>query len=325
VGESGASDGAVLAVDLGGTAIKGALVDRRGRALRELVRPTPGGGGPGALSALDAVVASLAADGADGARVRVVSVVVPGIVDVEAGRIVFAGNLGLRDVAVRDRLSALTELPTVVEHDVRAAGVAERTIGAARESSDHIVAVCGTGIAAAVVSNGAVVAGAHGVAGEFGHVPVRPDGERCECGQRGCLERYASAAAIARRYAALGGEPGASARSVVERLATDPAAARAWEEACEALGIALAGATTLLDPSLVVISGGLAAAGEALAAPVRETLSARLAWRSAVPEVRCSPLAGRAGLLGAAVLGWRHVLGAGGDDAFREWYSPISS
>lgn len=327
----GSSDGAVLAVDLGGTAIKGALVDRRGRTVRELVRPTPRGS---AIAALEAVVAALSGEER---IVRVVSAVVPGVVDVAAGRIVFAGNLGLRDVPVRERLAALTGLETVVEHDVRAAGVAERTIGAARESDDHIVVVCGTGVAASVVSGGAVVGGAHGVAGEFGHVPVWPDGELCECGQRGCLERYVSAAAIARRYVALGGEPGVSAREVAERLTSDPAAAHAWEEACEAMALGIAGAAALLDPELVVISGGLAEAGEALASPVRERLTARLAWRSAVPELRCSPLGARAGMLGAAVLGWRHALGVpagdgaggaaegGGADLFRDWYSPILS
>lgn len=328
--ESG--DGAVLAVDLGGTTIKGAVIDAQGRTLRELVRPTPAssGGSEAALAALDAVVVELARGEP---AVRVVSAVVPGVVDVEAGRIVFAGNLALRDVAVRQRLAALTGLPTVLEHDVRAAGVAERTIGAARESDDHIVVVCGTGIAASASTGGAVIAGAHGVAGELGHVPVRPHGELCRCGQRGCLERYASAAAIARRYIALGGEPGASAREVAGRRSGEAAAARAWEEACEALAIALAGVAALLDPELIVISGGLAEAGEELAAPVREKLVARLGWRSVVPELRCSALGARAGMLGAAVLGWRHAVGlsGGSEDAapqaatFRDWYSPIPS
>jgi glucokinase len=315
-----ASDGAVLAVDMGGTAIKGAVVDRRGRIRRELVRPTPVSEGPQAVvAALEAAVTELAADEA----VRVVSAVVPGVVDVEAGRIVFAGNLGLRDVAVRERLAALTGLPTVVEHDVRAAGVAERTIGAARGSGDHIIAVCGTGVAASVCVGGEVVLGAHGVAGEFGHIPVWPDGELCPCGQRGCLERYASAAAIARHYADHGGEPGVSARQVAERRASDPAAARAWAEACQALAIGIAGAAALLDPDLIVIAGGLSEAGSALLDPVRAEVTSRLSWREVVPEIRGSVLGARAGVMGAAVLGWRDGAHRAGVPSFEDWYSPI--
>jgi glucokinase len=314
------SDGAVLAVDLGGTAIKGAVVDGHGRIRRELVRPTPvAHGAEAVLAALESAVTELAAE--DG--VRVVSAVVPGVVDVEAGRIVFAGNLGLHDVAVRERLAALTGLPTVVEHDVRAAGVAERTIGVARGSRDHFIAVCGTGVAASVCVGGEVVLGANGVAGEFGHIPVWPDGELCPCGQRGCLERYASAAAIARHYVDHGGEPGVSARQVVERRASEPAAARAWAEACQALAVGIAGAAALLDPDLIVIAGGLSEAGSALLDPVHAEVTSRLSWREAVPEIRGSELGARAGVMGAAVLGWRN--GTHGTDvpSFEDWYSPI--
>jgi glucokinase len=320
VATTAASDGAVLAVDLGGTAIKGAIVDGRGRARRELVRPTPVSEGPQAvIAALEAVVTDLAGD----ASVRVVSVVVPGVVDVGAGRIVFAGNLGLHDVAIRERLAALTGHPTVVEHDVRAAGVAERTIGAARGSSDHVIVVCGTGVAASVSIGGDVVLGANGVAGEFGHIPVWPDGELCQCGQRGCLERYASAAAIVRHYVEHGGGPGLSAREVAERRGSDPAAARAWADACQALAIGLAGAAALLDPELIVIAGGLSEAGAVLLDPVRAELSSRLGWRAVVPELRGSWLGTRAGVMGAAVLGWRQAGGGTAVPSFDDWYSPI--
>jgi glucokinase len=228
-------------------------------------------------------------------------------------------------VAIRDRLAALTGLPTVLEHDVRAAGVAERTIGAARGSGDHIIAVCGTGIAASVCIGGEVVLGANGVAGEFGHIPVWPDGELCPCGQRGCLERYASAAAIARHYVDHGGEPGVSAREIGQRRTSDPAAARAWDEACRALAVGIAGAAALLDPDLIVIAGGLSEAGAALIDPVRAEVGARLSWREVVPEICGSALGARAGVMGAAVLGWHHDAPGTGAPWFEDWYSPIPS
>jgi glucokinase len=232
---------------------------------------------------------------------------------VAAGRAEFSANLGFRDVPIRDLVQTAVGLPTVLEHDVRAAGVAERALGVAHGVDDYLLVVIGTGIAAVLHAGGEPVRGAHGIAGELGHIPVYPDGEPCSCGQRGCLERYASAASITRRYAKLGGDHDVSAREVAARRHTDPAADRAWHGATEALGIALATCTMLLDPAMIVIAGGLSAAGEDLLAPVEAELGSRVTWRD-VPPVHLSPLGGRAGLVGAAVLAWRLA----GEDAWPE-------
>ena len=291
-------EGAVIAVDVGGTTIKGAVVGADGALHHELTRATPVSEGPEAVIAeLQAVVAVLA----DAAPARAVGVVVPGVVDSAAGRAVFSANVGLRDVPVRDLVQSAAALPTVVEHDVYAAGVAERAVGAAAGADDHLLAVIGTGIAAVVHVGGRPVRGALGIAGELGHIPVWPGGERCPCGQRGCLERYGSASAIERRYVALGGEPGTRAEAIAVRRATDPAAQRVWQEAVEALAIAFVTCTMLLDPAVIVLAGGLSGAGDALRQPVQAELAARLTWREP-PPLRLSPLGGRAGLLGAAIL-----------------------
>jgi glucokinase len=166
---------------------------------------------------------------------------------------------------------------------------------------DHLVAVVGTGIAGVLHVAGRPVRGALGVAGELGHIPVWPGGEHCPCGQRGCLERYASASAISRRYAQAGGSPGVSAEAIALRQPTDPAAQRVWHDAAEALAIALVTCTMLLDPALIVVAGGLSAAGDALRAPVQAELAQRISWRQP-PPLRLSPLGGRAGLTGAAIL-----------------------
>lgn len=299
------TDGTVIAVDLGGTTIKAATVDPDGRLLRETARPTPVAHGTEAvLGALEAVISELASE-PDGS-VRALAVVVPGIVDAAGGRAVFSANVGFRDVAVRDAIESAFGLPTVLEHDVRAAGVAERVLGIARGVDDYLLAVIGTGIAAVVHAGGRPVTGARGIAGELGHVPVWPGGEPCPCGQRGCLERYASASSIARRYAALGGLAGLSAREVAARRGFEPAAERAWSEAIEALAIAFVSCTMLLDPEMIVLAGGLSAAGEHLVAPVEAELASRITWR-APPPVRLSPLGGQAGLMGAAVLAWGSI------------------
>jgi glucokinase len=290
------ASGFVVAVDVGGTSIKAARVDMAGRVLAAREVPTPVADGP------DAVVAALRSVAAElgGADVAALGVVVPGVVDVPGGVARYAANLGWQDVPLAATLGADVRVPVAVDHDVRAAGLAERTFGAARDADDCLVVVIGTGIAGVVVAGGRHVRGASDLAGEIGHVPVYPDGEPCACGQRGCTEVYASAAGIARRYVARTGAP-RSAREIVAALDADAAAAAVWTEAAEALGLALAACVLVLDPEVVVLGGGLAAAGEVLRAPVAAALADRLAWRPA-PRVEISPLAGRAGLLGAALL-----------------------
>lgn len=292
------ADEAVVAVDVGGSSIKGAVVDPTGAFLHELTRPTPVAAGPDAVvGEVTALIAELAA----ASPAAGVGLVVPGIVDPAGGRAVFSANVGFRDLPLRDLVRDAVGLPVLLEHDVYAAGVAERAVGAAAGIDDHLVAVIGTGIAGVLHVAGRPVRGALGVAGELGHVPVWPGGEHCPCGQRGCLERYASAAAISRRYGALGGESGMSAEAIAMRRSTDPAAQRVWQEAAEALAIALVTCTMLLDPQLIVIAGGLSAAGDALLAPVQTEFGERISWREP-PPLRLSPLGARAGLIGAAIL-----------------------
>ena len=278
--------------------MKGAVVDPGGAFLRERSRPTPAADGPGAVvSALLELIAELAADG----DVAAVGVVVPGAVDAEAGRAVFSANLGFRDVPLREIVAEATGLPALLEHDVRAADVAERAVGATAGVDDYVLAVIGTGIAAVIRTGGKRVVGATKVPGELGHIPVWPGGEQCSCGQRGCLERYASAAAIARRYAEAGGEAGLSAVEVLARSADDGLAARVWAEAVEALALAFTTCKFLLDPALIVIGGGLSDAGDALLGPVQQELAklvdlARASSGQALPARR----AGRPGRRRAA-------------------------
>lgn len=300
---------AVLALDVGGTGLKAAVLDDNGAVLRSLERPTPAAAGPAAVVA---AVRDLARD-LSGADVAAVGAVVPGSVDVSAGVARYAANLGWRDVPLRDLLGADLAVPVTLEHDVRAAGLAEITLGRARGLTDCLVMIIGTGIAGVIRSGGATLRGAVDLAGEIGHIPVYPDGEVCACGQRGCLETYASAAAISRRYHARSGRT-SDARVVAAARASDPAAGQVWAEAARALGIALATYSLLLDPTAVVLGGGLAEAGDALLEPVRDELTKRLLWRP-LPTLHVSPLGPRAGQLGAALLAWQSV----GRTDFASW------
>ena len=295
-----ASDATVVTLDIGGTTIKGARVAADGTELARFDRPTGAAAGVEEVVRRVRVAASALAD----ASTVAVGLSVPGLVDTAAGVARHAVNLGFRNTPLAALVSAEVGLPVVIEQDSRAAAVAESEIGLGRGSRDLMVVVLGTGIAAGLVVAGKPVTGAGGSAGELGHLPVYPEGEPCACGQRGCLEVYASAAGIARRYVAAGGRSSTTAAQIAGALGRDKLANQVWAEAAAALGLALATSTLLLDPALIVLAGGLTGAGEALLNPVRTQLQAALAWRPA-PLVATSPLGGTAGLLGAAILAWR--------------------
>lgn len=299
---------AVVAFDVGGTDIKAALVDEGGRIGPVRRVPTPGGattGGDAAGLIGDRIVdevarlaASLQQERAD-LTVRAAGLVVPGIVDERSGIGVFSENLGWHDYSFRDRAATALRLPVGFGHDVRAAGEAERVLGAAREYDDVLVVVIGTGISAAVFVDGRPYS-AGGMAGEIGHDRVA-DGPVCVCGGRGCLEAIASAAAIARRYVERSGMRVSGAREVVERAQSGDAVARAvWEEALDALALGLSHTVALLAPQAIVIGGGLSEAGEALLQPVRERLDGILSYQRRPAIVRAR-VGGDAGLVGAAL------------------------
>lgn len=300
--------GCVLALDVGGTGMKGAVLDRGLRAASVLRRPTPRAAGPDAVveeiaAALDALH-GLARD--RGLPVRAAGVVVPGIVDEAAGRAVRAVNIGWRDLPLAALLEERTRGPVALGHDVRAGSLAETVAGAGRGARDVLFVALGTGVASAVVGDGRVVS-AGGHAGELGHVVVEPGGARCACGGRGCLETVASAAAVAAAYTARSGRAVEGAAAVAALVARgDRVAREVWERAADALAAALATATTLLGTELIVLGGGLARAGGLLLDPVREGLARRLTFQRP-PAVTGAAFGDRAGCVGAGVLAWRRA------------------
>ncbi|MCZ2821026.1 ROK family protein [Modestobacter sp. VKM Ac-2977] len=304
---------AVLAIDVGGTSMKGAVVTRDGRPA--VVERWPTDPATDTVAAIAGHLRSLAGAAREqGLEVVGAGVVTPGMLDEASGTVVYASNLDWRDVPLRALLAEATGLPVVTGHDVRTAGLAEQLLGAARGVEDFVLVTIGTGVAAALVTGGRPVTGDGGAAGELGHIPMVPGGEACTCGQQGCLEVYASGAGLARRYAALSGVS-LPAEDVVARLGRDADADRVWAEAMQVLAQGLVTATLLLDPTTIVLGGGFTAAGDALLEPVRAGLAAGLAWRSA-PPVRVAELGSEAGWIGAAALALRS---AGHADALQTW------
>ena len=294
------STGCVLAVDIGGTSIKAEILDPDLTCCAAASAPTPRSDGAGTLAAVIDLGRRLIHALPPQARVTSVGLAVPGVVDVERGVGVLAANFDWRDIPVRAPVSAALALPVTMVHDVTAAGMAEWRCGAGRGVDDLAVVVIGTGIAAALVTGGALVRGGSGQAGELGHVVVRPGGPPCACGQGGCLEAISSARAIADAYAARSGRQVEGAVEVSARLGRDVHADQVWQEATDALADALLMVRALLAPSRIVVGGGLAGAGEALLAPVRSRME-RAGGLQAVPPVVAAQLGSRAGVLGAAL------------------------
>lgn len=296
----------VIGVDVGGTTVKAAIFDSDGQSYGRSEHPTHRHLGPDAVIAtIVDTIAELRGQVPTDARVAAVGLVVPGVVDAVQGIAVYAANLGWRQLPLRQIVAEAIGLPVALDHDVRAAGLAELEVGAGRGLEEVLFVALGTGIAAAVITRGQVVAGATGRAGELGHLPVFPEGEWCACGQRGCTETYASAASLSRRYSAASGTSDVSAKDVINRAAAgDALAGRIFEDALTALGRALVSYVLLMDPELILIGGGMSAAGTALLHPLTHEVQAGLAWRPA-PTISNGQFAGEAGCRGAGLLAWR--------------------
>ncbi|MFF3851974.1 ROK family protein [Micromonospora sp. NPDC002575] len=293
----------VVALDVGGTGMKCALVRPDGSAVHTERHATDAGRGPDAVAEtiLDVAEGLAGKARADGLDPVALGIAVPGVVDEAAGVAVWSANVGFRDVPLRDLAAARLGLPTALGHDVRVGGLAEARLGAGRGTGHVLFVAIGTGIAAAHVVDGTAATGAHGAAGEIGHILVRPGGPRCGCGRDGCLEAVASASAIARRYAEATGTP-ASAAEVGDRAAAgEPAAGRVWAEAVDALADGLATGQSLYDVETVVIGGGLARAGARLFDPLRAALHERMTFHRR-PRLVAAALGDEAGCLGAALL-----------------------
>jgi glucokinase len=326
----------VLALDVGGTAIKAGLVTREGVLTETWRRATGAERGPDAvIEGVVAFAADLAAGAAAaGTPVAAAGVALPGILDEQAGVGVYSATLGWRDVPFRRLLTERLDVPVAIGHDVRAGGLAEARIGAGRGSSRFVFLPLGTSVGGAIMLDGRASLGPHGIGGEFGHIVVRPGGVPCECGLAGCLAQYASAGAVVKRYreavglgaggaqdadgaqgadGTLGthgadGTQGAAgvtgAADVAARLAAgDPVAARVWAEAVDALADAVLTTAALLDPDRVVVGGGLAECGEVLLGPLAAALAAKATFH-ALPDLVAAELGDLAGCLGAGLLGW---------------------
>ena len=299
-----------IGVDIGGTKVLAGVVDAAGRVEKRDRRATPH------RSSHPRVVEDTIVAAVDELRstydVGAVGVGAAGFVDL-SGTVRFAPHLSWRGERLREVLATRLGLPVVVDNDANAAAHAEMRFGAGRDHRHALLVTLGTGIGGAIVSGGRVLRGAHGLAGEFGHMQVVPEGRACECGQAGCWEQYASGRALARaargRGEGHGERQGGDGR--VSGLDVTAAAGRgegwalaAFEDVGTWLGVGLAGLASALDPELIIVGGGLSETGELLLAPARRAFATRLPGVGHRPDVSIvrAELGSEAGLVGAADL-----------------------
>lgn len=295
-----------IAVDVGGTEIKAAFVavtEDGAEPLRQVRRRTPSG--ENGVSVADAVVGVVSEVVADLSATftfpaDAIGVVVPGTVDEERGVGLFSAVPSWRDEPLREKLVDRIGRPVVLGHDVRAGGLAEARLGAARGIRDVAVLPIGTGLAAALVFDGQLHTGG-GRAGEIGHVDIGHD-EPCPCGSTGCVEAIASSAAVARRYVERTGKAADGALEVASAVrAGDPDARSVWTEAVDALARGLLVLSAVVAPEVVVLGGGMAKAGRLLTDPLNSRLEDLVTFHRR-PKIELAELGDNASCLGAALL-----------------------
>jgi glucokinase len=346
-----------IGIDLGGTNLKIAVVTRDGQILAKHAVPINAESGPDAIiryiaTEVDRILAEV---GLDRSSVIGVGIGTPGPLNIAEGKIIHAANLpGFKNVPIRDRLGDLLQLPVTLENDGNAAAFGEWWMGApqarpcnasiessggphsgpyapesaasgrrAGSTGDLVMLTLGTGVGGGVVLGGKLLHGHFDNAGELGHMIVVPDGLPCTCGQKGCLEQYCSASAIARRVeAALQcGESSCVVGSAVRTAhsqgaingedvahaaqAGDSLCLRIWDEACRYLAIACINIQHTFNPERIVFGGGMSNAGEFLLDPVVQHIGERK-WNlhNDIPAVTLATLGYDAGVIGAAALAW---------------------
>jgi glucokinase len=314
------STGCVIGVDLGGTKLLAGAVDPALNVHHRATRPARGSGQAAVLDTVVAAVREIrdAIEGASG-TVDAVGIGIPCLIDQGRGVAVMAVNLPIADLPFRDLMAERIGLPVFVDNDANTAMLAEWRFGAAVGARDAALLTLGTGIGGGLVVGGALQRGSQGAGAELGHMVVQADGPRCQgnCPNRGCLEAMCSGTALAReanRIAAQRPRSGlgralAEGREISGPLVTelahdgDVAATDALALIGSWLGVGIANLVNMLNPDVVVVGGGVIAAGELLLAPARAVVLER-ALSPSKEHVRIVParFGAESGMLGAAVL-----------------------
>jgi len=306
---------------MGGTFIKAALVNRWGHILAKLKRPTEASRGRRQIiDNISSTVRTLEANPLSRGRVSAVGIGVPGIIDFRKGVVSVSPNFpGWKNFPIQKMLSKRIRPPLFLENDANVAALGEKWMGAARDAEDFCFITLGTGVGGGLILGGKIWHGADGMAGEIGHMTIDPNGPRCGCGNRGCLEVYASANALQRmvleacaagrtsrffrnfRPSQINGESVHRAAQKGDRISRE-----AFARVGSALGIGISNLINLLNLEKVVLGGGLSAAWRFFIPALREEVRRR-AFPAPARRARIvrAAVGEDAGALGAAFIAWQ--------------------
>ncbi len=308
-----------IGVDVGGTKVLGGVVDESGNVLAQARRDTPRQGG----TELTKTIADVALELLEEFReVQCVGISAAGFVSSDRKTMLATPNIaGWNGVDLDAELSALIGLPLVIENDANAAVWGEARFGAGVHENHIMMLTIGTGIGGGLVVNGELYRGAFGIAAEYGHIRVVPEGHLCGCGARGCFEQYASGNAllrhareaisaspeVARNLLSLGDGTvgGLTGKHITDAArAGDAVALAAFNTTAQWLGAGIASLSVVLDPGCIIIGGGVIDAGEILLEPTRAAVERYMpfAGKHPSPRIIAAELGNEAGLVGVADL-----------------------
>ena len=291
----------VIAVDVGGTGIKCAVLDSNLNVLETINAPTPKGDSSGVetVRAIANIYNELSARYA----ILAMGLAVPGTLDEPRGIARWAGNLNWNDLEIVKLVKDAVNIPIAFKHDVRAGAYAEQKLGALQRVQNGVFLPIGTGIAAALILDGEIRSSS-GYSGEVGHISVGSS-RSCVCGKSGCLEATSSTLAISTEYKKRSGKD-LSTSEIVTRLDKDEIAKEVWSEAIDGLSIALLDLITILAPEVIVLGGGLGDSGKLLIDSLTKELRRELTFQRE-PELRIAHFGSRAGTIGCGLIAWELV------------------
>lgn len=309
----------ILGIDIGGTSVKIGLIYEHGEVLTKWEVPTnlEDNGIHIASEVWESISGQLKEQKIDDSRLLGIGIGAPGFIDQESGVVYHAVNIGWKNFELADHFKKLSGLPVFAGNDANVAALGENWKGAGNQAKNLIAVTLGTGVGGGIIANGFVLGGENGTAGEIGHITIEPDGYLCNCGRKGCLETITSATGIVRQGMDLIKEhPESELAAYYEKNKTltakdifelasqgDALAEQVVEHTADVLGLAIANIAIIINPSKVLIGGGVSKAGDQLISRIEKYFNAYALKRiSDACDIKVAELGNDAGMIGAAYL-----------------------